>query len=37
MKETATEIELLRAELANIKAAWFDLWVKAGRPAGKPE
>lgn len=31
------EISLLRNELANVKAAWCDLWEKAGRPAGVPE
>jgi hypothetical protein len=31
------ENALLRAELQNVKAAWRDLWEKAGRPAGVPE
>lgn len=31
------EIALLRQELANVKAAWRDLWEKAGCPAGVPE
>jgi hypothetical protein len=33
-KET---IELLRAELAAVKAAWFALWVAAGCPDWTPE
>lgn len=31
------EIVLLRQELAAVKAAWRDLWEKAGCPAGVPE
>jgi hypothetical protein len=31
------ENKLLRAELQNVKAAWQNLWEKAGRPAGAPE
>jgi hypothetical protein len=34
---SAEENALLRAELKNVKAAWNDLWEKAGCPAGTPE